>query len=204
MFRLPELPYPYDALEPWIDAKTMEIHHSKHHLAYVNNLNSALDKYAKFQQKGLEWLLKNLKKLPKEIQTAVRNNGGGHFNHSLFWEIMKPQGGGEPKGMLKEAIEKEFGSFSAFKELFNKTAVSHFGSGWGWLSLGKRKKLILHSTPNQDSPIMEGLIPIMGIDVWEHAYYLKYQNRRAEYVENWWNVLNWEKIEENFKKAIGK
>ena len=198
MFKLPELPYPYEALEPWIDRQTMEIHHSKHHAGYVNNLNSAIEQYPKLQKETLESLLINPEKIPKKIREMVRNNGGGHFNHSLFWQIMKPQGGGEPKGELKKAIKKNFGSFQAFKELFSKTALSHFGSGWAWLSLRKRGKLIIHSLPNQDSPLTEGLKPIMGLDVWEHAYYLKYQNRRGEYIQNWWNVVNWQKVEENY------
>lgn len=203
MYKLPLLNYSYDALEPYIDARTMEIHYCKHHSGYVDNLNKALEKFPEWQELSLEELLKRLNSVPEEIRTAVRNNGGGHLNHSLFWEIMRPksQGKEKPDGELKKAIEKAFGSLADFKELFSKTAISRFGSGWGWLSLKKKGGLMIHSTPNQDSPILEGLVPLLGIDVWEHAYYLKYQNRRAEYIENWWNIVNWEKVEENYKKA---
>jgi Fe-Mn family superoxide dismutase len=201
-YSLPQLPYPYDALEPYIDKTTMEIHHTKHHQAYINNLNSALEKYPEFHNLELEEILRNLNQLPEEIRTAVRNNGGGHYNHSLFWEIMKPNRGGEPKGKLKEEIEKNFGSFEEFKKLFSETAIKHFGSGWAWLVITSDKKLKVYSMLNQDSPLMNGDIPIMGIDVWEHAYYLKYQNRRAEYVEAWWHVVNWDKIEENLLKYL--
>jgi Fe-Mn family superoxide dismutase len=201
-YSLPQLPYPYDALEPYIDKMTMEIHHTKHHQAYINNLNSALEKYPEFHNLELEEILRNLNQLPEEIKTAVRNNGGGHYNHSLFWEIMKPNGGGEPKGKLKEEIEKNFGSFEEFKKLFSETAIKHFGSGWAWLVITPDKKLKVYSMLNQDNPLMNGDIPIMGLDVWEHAYYLKYQNRRAEYVEAWWHVVNWDKIEENLLKYL--
>jgi Fe-Mn family superoxide dismutase len=201
-FSLPQLPYPYDALEPYIDKMTMEIHHTKHHQAYINNLNSALEKYPEFHNLELEEILRNLNQLPEEIRTAVRNNGGGHYNHSLFWEIMKPNGGGEPKGKLKEEIERNFGSFEEFKKLFSETAIKHFGSGWAWLVITSDKKLKVYSMLNQDNPLMNGDIPIMGLDVWEHAYYLKYQNRRAEYVEAWWHVVNWDKIEENLLKYL--
>jgi Fe-Mn family superoxide dismutase len=201
-YSLPQLPYSYDALEPYIDKTTMEIHHSKHHQAYINNLNSALEKYPEFHNLELEEILRNLNQLPEEIRTAVRNNGGGHYNHSLFWEIMKPNGGGEPKGKLKEEIEKNFGSFEEFKKLFSETAIKHFGSGWAWLVITSDKKLKVYSMLNQDNPLMNGDIPIMGLDVWEHAYYLKYQNRRAEYVEAWWHVVNWDKIEENLLKYL--
>jgi Fe-Mn family superoxide dismutase len=201
-YSLPQLPYSYDALEPYIDKMTMEIHHTKHHQAYVNNLNSALEKYSEFHNLELEEILKNLDQLPEEIKTAVRNNGGGHYNHSLFWEIMGPNGGGEPKGKLKEEIEKNFGSFEEFKKLFSETAIKHFGSGWAWLVITPDKKLKVYSLLNQDNPLMNGDIPIMGLDVWEHAYYLKYQNRRAEYVEAWWHVVNWDKIEENLLKYL--
>jgi Fe-Mn family superoxide dismutase len=201
-YSLPQLPYPYDVLEPYIDKMTMEIHHTKHHQAYVNNLNSALEKYSEFHNLELEEILKNLDQLPEEIKTAVRNNGGGHYNHSLFWEIMGPNGGGEPKGKLKEEIEKNFGSFEEFKKLFSETAIKHFGSGWAWLVITSDKKLKVYSLLNQDNPLMNGDIPIMGLDVWEHAYYLKYQNRRAEYVEAWWHVVNWNKIEENLLKYL--
>jgi Fe-Mn family superoxide dismutase len=201
-YSLPQLPYPYDALEPYIDKMTMEIHHTKHHQGYINNLNSALEKYPEFHNLELEEILRNLNQLPEEIRTAVRNNGGGHYNHTLFWEIMKPNGGGEPEGKLKEEIERNFGSFEEFKKLFSETAIKHFGSGWAWLVITSDKKLKVYSLLNQDSPLMNGDIPIMGIDVWEHAYYLKYQNRRAEYVEAWWHVVNWDKIEENLSKYL--
>jgi Fe-Mn family superoxide dismutase len=201
-YSLPQLPYSYDALEPYIDKMTMEIHHTKHHQAYINNLNSALEKYSEFHNLELEEILKNLNQLPEEIRTAVRNNGGGHYNHSLFWEIMRPNSGGEPKGKLKEEIEKNFGSFEEFKKLFSETAIKHFGSGWAWLVITSDKKLKVYSLLNQDNPLMNGDIPIMGLDVWEHAYYLKYQNRRAEYVEAWWHVVNWNKIEENLSKYL--
>jgi Fe-Mn family superoxide dismutase len=201
-YSLPQLPYSYDALEPYIDKTTMEIHHTKHHQAYINNLNSALEKYPEFHNLELEEILKKLNQLPEEIRTAVRNNGGGHYNHSLFWEIMKPNGGGEPKGKLKEEIERNFGSFEEFKKLFSETAIKHFGSGWAWLVITPDKKLKVYSMLNQDNPLMNGDIPIMGLDVWEHAYYLKYQNRRAEYVEAWWHVVNWDKIEENLLKYL--
>jgi Fe-Mn family superoxide dismutase len=201
-YSLPQLPYPYDALEPYIDKTTMEIHHTKHHQAYINNLNSALEKYPEFHNLELEEILRNLNQLPEEIRTAVRNNGGGHYNHTLFWEIMKPNGGGEPKGKLKEEIERNFGSFEEFKKLFSETAIKHFGSGWAWLVITSDKKLKVYSMLNQDNPLMNGDIPIMGLDVWEHAYYLKYQNRRAEYVEAWWHVVNWDKIEENLLKYL--
>jgi Fe-Mn family superoxide dismutase len=201
-YSLPQLPYPYDALEPYIDKMTMEIHHTKHHQGYINNLNSALEKYPEFHNLELEEILKNLNQLPEVIRTTVRNNGGGHYNHSLFWGIMKPNGGGEPKGKLKEEIEKNFGSFEEFKKLFSETAIKHFGSGWAWLIITSDKKLKVYSLLNQDNPLMNGDIPIMGLDVWEHAYYLKYQNRRAEYVEAWWHVVNWDKIEENLLKYL--
>jgi Fe-Mn family superoxide dismutase len=201
-YSLPQLPYPYDALEPYIDKMTMEIHHTKHHQGYINNLNSALEKYPEFHYLELEEILKNLNQLPEEMKTAVRNNGGGHYNHTLFWEIMKPNGGGEPGGRLKEEIEKNFGSFEEFKKLFSETAIKHFGSGWAWLVITSDKKLKVYSMLNQDSPLMNGDIPIMGLDVWEHAYYLKYQNRRAEYVEAWWHVVNWDKIEENLLRYL--
>jgi len=201
-YSLPQLPYSYDALEPYIDKMTMEIHHTKHHQAYINNLNSALEKYSEFHNLELEEILKNLNQLPEEIRTAVRNNGGGHYNHTLFWEIMRPNSGGEPKGKLKEEIEKNFRSFEEFKKLFSETAIKHFGSGWAWLVITSDKKLKVYSLLNQDNPLINGDIPIMGLDVWEHAYYLKYQNRRAEYIEAWWHVVNWNKIEENLLKYL--
>ncbi|MCZ2077597.1 MAG: superoxide dismutase [Bryobacteraceae bacterium] len=197
-FSLPALPYPPDALEPHIDKMTMEIHHGKHHGAYVNNLNKALESAPDLAGKSIEELLaNNLAIVPENIRTAVRNNGGGHANHSMFWTIMAPKSGGKPTGGLSDAISATFGSFDSFKEKFNAAAISRFGSGWAWLVKDGNKVDIL-STANQDSPIMEGKFPVMGLDVWEHAYYLKYQNRRAEYVEAWWNVLNWKEIEKRF------
>lgn len=198
MHQLPKLPYSYDALEPHIDARTMEIHHTKHHQAYVDNLNKALEGHSELQEKSLEEVLGGIETLPEDIRTAVRNHGGGHANHSLFWNVMKPQGGGEPKGQLKESIEKTFGSMESFKEQFTKAASTRFGSGWAWLSKDGSGNLVVHSTQNQDSPLMEAKIPLMGIDVWEHAYYLKYQNKRPDYIANWWNTINWDFIEERF------
>jgi Fe-Mn family superoxide dismutase len=197
---VPALPYPFDALEPHIDARTMEIHHDKHHAAYVNNLNKALEGHADLQKKGVEDLLRDIKKVPEKIRTAVQNNGGGHANHTLFWTIMSPDGGGEPSGKLAEAIEKAFGDFKGFKEKLAAAAITRFGSGWAWLTASKGK-LEVSSTPNQDNPLMEGKTPILGLDVWEHAYYLKYQNKRPDYVEAWWNVVNWSEVERRFGKA---
>ena len=199
-YTLPPLPYDFGALEPHIDAKTMEIHHGKHHQTYVNNLNAALKDHPDHQGKPIEQLIANLDALPEGIRTAVRNNGGGHANHSLFWQLMKPGGGGDPSGALADAITSELGGIPAFKDAFAKAATTRFGSGWAWLVVGKDGKLAVTSTPNQDNPIMEGkgLTPILGLDVWEHAYYLKYQNRRPEYITNWWNVVNWEEIEKRF------
>lgn len=199
---LPPLPYPYDALEPYIDAQTMEIHHTRHHQGYVNNLNAALEKHPELQDVPVEILIRNLASVPEDIREAVRNNGGGHANHSLFWTVMKPGGGGEPTGALAEAIAKAFGSFAAFKDLFTKTAMGRFGSGWAWLSTTAFGRLVVHSTPNQDNPLMEGLFPLLGLDVWEHAYYLKYQNRRADYIQAWWNVVNWDQVAANYAKAL--
>jgi Fe-Mn family superoxide dismutase len=199
-FELPSLPYAYDALEPTIDAMTMEIHHSKHHNAYVSNLNAALEKHPELNGKSLSDLVSSLEDVPGDIRTAVRNNGGGHFNHSLFWSVMSPDGGGEPQGDLADAISEAFGDFSSFKDVFSKAAATRFGSGWAWLGL-KDGKLAVLSMPNQDVPMMENLTPILGIDVWEHAYYLKYQNRRPEYVSNWWNVVNWEEVARRFAEA---
>jgi Fe-Mn family superoxide dismutase len=198
---LPKLPYSYDALEPYIDALTMEIHYTKHHQTYVNNLNAALEKYPHLQEKNIEDLLKDLNAIPEDIRTAVRNNGGGHLNHSMFWPMMSPKGGGEPTGELASVINSTFGSFTEFKDRFSKTALGHFGSGWAWLCVDKSGKLIVNSTPNQDNPISDGLKPILGLDVWEHAYYLKYQNRRADYIAAWWNVVNWEQIAKNYAAA---
>jgi len=198
-FSLPPLPYPYDALEPHIDKLTMEIHHTKHHAAYVNNLNKALESAPELASKSLEELLaNNCAIVPEKIRTAVRNHGGGHINHSFFWEIMGPKAGGEPRGKLAEAINQTFGSFEKFKEQFTEAALGRFGSGWAWLVLTPDKKLEVYSTANQDSPLMEGKIPILGLDVWEHAYYLKYQYRRADYVQAWWNVVNWAAVEKRF------
>ena len=199
-FELPSLAYAYDALEPSIDAMTMEIHHNKHHNAYVNNLNSALEKHPELADKSLEELVTNINSVPEDIRTAVRNNGGGHFNHSIFWTVMSPNGGGEPSGDLAAAIGDAFGDFASFKETFSKAAATRFGSGWAWLGF-KNGKLTVLSMPNQDVPMMEGLTPILGIDVWEHAYYLKYQNRRPEYVSNWWNVVNWEEVANRYANA---
>ncbi len=190
-FELPNLPYAFDALEPYIDTMTMQIHHGKHHAAYVTNLNSALEKHPELAGNSLEDLVTNINTVPEDIRSAVRNNGGGHFNHSLFWQFMTPKGGGDPSGDLAKAINSVFGSFSAFKETFEKAGMTRFGSGWAWLGI-KNSSLAVISMPNQDVPMMEGLQPILGVDVWEHAYYLKYQNRRAEYLTNWWNVVNWQ------------
>jgi Fe-Mn family superoxide dismutase len=200
-FTLPPLPYPNNALEPHIDAQTMEIHHDKHHGAYVNNLNAALEKAPELQGKSLDDLLKNLNAVPESIRTAVRNNGGGHWNHSMFWQIMSPKGGGAPGGKLADAIKSSFGSFDAFKEQFNAAGGARFGSGWAWL-INDGGKLSIISTPNQDNPIMDGkAAPILGLDVWEHAYYLKYQNRRPDYIGAWWNVVNWKAIEDRFNSG---
>ncbi len=198
---LPALPYPYDALEPYIDARTMEIHHTKHHQGYVNKLNAALEKYPELQDVALEDLLRNIASVPEDIRTAVRNNGGGHANHSLFWTIMSPNGGGEPTGELAAAINEAFGSFQAFKDAFSQAAATRFGSGWAWLVVDAFGKLKVYSTPNQDNPYMDGFTPILGLDVWEHAYYLKYQNRRPEYIQNWWNVVNWEEVARRYAAA---
>ena len=187
---LPPLPYPTDALEPTIDKQTMEIHHGKHHQAYVTNLNAALEKHPELGSKSVEDLVKDLSAVPEDIRTAVRNNGGGHVNHTMFWEIMGPNGGGAPTGAVADAITSSFGSFDKLKEEFKKAGIARFGSGWAWL-INTGGKLTIESTANQDSPLMEGKKAILGIDVWEHAYYLKYQNRRPDYLEAWWNVVNW-------------
>lgn len=200
VFTLPALPYAFDALEPHIDAQTMEIHHGKHHQTYINNLNAALEG-TDMADKPLEEILQNLDKLPEAKRMAVRNNGGGHWNHSMFWEIMSPNGGGEPTGELADAINATFGSFAAFKEQFSNAAKSRFGSGWAWLIAEKDGSLSVTSTPNQDTPVMEGKTPILGLDVWEHAYYLKYQNRRPDYVEAFFNVINWAKVAELYAQA---
>ncbi|MBI5084697.1 MAG: superoxide dismutase [Acidobacteria bacterium] len=198
-FTLPPLPYAHDALEPHIDKLTMEIHHGKHHQAYVTNLNKALESAPELAGKSLEQLLANgVSGVPEAIRTAVRNNGGGHWNHTMFWEIMGPGKGGAPAGKLAEAIAAKFGGFDAFKEKFNAAAIGRFGSGWAWLIRTDNGGVDIMSTPNQDNPLMEGKHAVLGLDVWEHAYYLKYQNRRPEYVTNWWNVVNWAKAEERF------
>lgn len=195
-FTLPDLPYATDALEPHIDQKTMEIHHGKHHAGYVNKLNAALEGHPDLAEKSITELLSALDALPESVRTAVRNNGGGHANHSLFWQVMKKKGGGKPSGALAEAIDKTFGSFDAFKEKFEAAAKTRFGSGWAWLVLNRNGELEVTSTPNQDSPISDGKFPILGLDVWEHAYYLNYQNRRPDYVSAFFNVINWEKVED--------
>ena len=200
MHTLPALPYAFDALEPHIDARTMEIHHGKHHNAYVTNLNNALEGYADLAAKSLDALLRDLGSVPESIRTAVRNNGGGHANHSLFWPTMSPNGGGKPGGTLAAAIDRELGGFEAFKEAFSKAAATRFGSGWAWLSVAGGK-LEVASTANQDSPLMEGKTPILGLDVWEHAYYLHYQNRRPDYIQAWWNVIDWKTVEARFTAA---
>lgn len=197
-YTLPPLPYAYDALAPHIDAKTMEIHHTKHHQAYINNVNAALESNPTLAAKPVEELIRDLAAVPETIRTTVRNNGGGHANHSLFWTILAPNAGGEPAGPLGEAIAATFGSFANFKEQFTKAAMGRFGSGWAWLSADKGK-LIIESTANQDSPISEGRTPLLGIDVWEHAYYLNYQNRRADYVAAFYNVINWKEVTERFQ-----
>ncbi len=200
-YELPPLPYAKDALEPHIDATTMEIHHDRHHATYVNNLNAALEGHD-VGAKSVEELISDLNALPESIRTAVRNNGGGHANHSLFWQILSPNGGGAPTGEVAEAINAEFGSFDAFKEEFSNAAKGRFGSGWAWLVV-KDGKLAVTSTPNQDSPLMEGATPILGLDVWEHAYYLKYQNKRPEDIEAFWNVVNWEEVNKRYLAARG-
>jgi Fe-Mn family superoxide dismutase len=200
------LPYPYNALEPHIDALTMEIHYTKHHATYLANLKAALEKYPDWAAKPFEEILGNITKLPEDIRTAVRNNGGGHWNHQFFWPLLTPKSSGQPVGELAKAIEGTFGSFSAFQEQFTQAALGRFGSGWAWL-IWKNGQLRITSTPNQDNPLMDVVeeasrgVPILGLDVWEHAYYLKYQNRRADYVKAWWNVVNWEQAEKNFQAA---
>ena len=198
---LPALPYPTNALEPHIDARTMEIHHGKHHQAYVTNLNKALESAPELAGKSVEALITDLNVVPEGIRTAVRNNGGGHANHTIFWEMMAPGGAKEPGGALAEGINKTFGALAPFKEQFAKACVERFGSGWGWLTADRGGKLAIESTPNQDTPIMEGRTPLLGCDVWEHAYYLKYQNRRPDYVAAWWNVVNWTDVAKRFDKA---
>ncbi len=199
-FEVPALPYDYAALEPTIDEATMKLHHDKHHQAYVTNLNGAIEKHPELASKSPEELIEDLSAIPEAVRKVVQNNGGGHVNHTMFWEIMKPGGGGEPLGELALKITEDFGSFDAFKKQFNEATAKQFGSGWGWLVL-KDGKLTIVTTANQDSPLSQGLYPILGNDVWEHAYYLKYNNRRPDYLAAWWNVVNWEAIEARFKKA---
>ena len=198
---LPPLPYPKDALEPHIDAQTMEIHHDKHHAAYVNNLNKAIAGKPDLEKRTIHELISHLDSIPQEIRTAVRNNAGGHANHTMFWKLMGPNAGGKPSGQLAADIDATFGSFDAFKEKFEAAGVGRFGSGWAWLIVNKAGKLEITSTANQDNPIMEGNKPVMGNDVWEHAYYLKYQNRRPDYLKAWWNVVNWNEVAKNYEAA---
>jgi superoxide dismutase, Fe-Mn family len=195
---LPPLPYPSDALEPHIDKQTMEIHHGKHHNAYVTNLNAALEKHPELQSKSAEDLIRGINSVPEAIRTAVRNNGGGHVNHTMFWQIMGPNAGGQPTGAIADAINAAFGGFDKFKEEFKKAAVGRFGSGWAWV-VDNGGKIAIESSPNQDNPMMDGKKPVFGIDVWEHAYYLKYQNRRPDYIDAWWNVVNWNEINKRLR-----
>lgn len=200
-FKLPDLPYDFAALEPHIDARTMEIHHGKHHATYVAKLNAALEKHPTLVQMTVEELLRSLDTLPAEIRAAVRNHGGGHFNHSLFWKLLAPAAGGNPTGALAAAIDKTFGGFAVFREQFSTAAANLFGSGWAWLVVDAGKKLSIVTTPNQDSPISQGLAPVLGLDVWEHAYYLSYQNRRPDYIAAFWNVVSWKQVAENLAAA---
>jgi Fe-Mn family superoxide dismutase len=202
-FTLPPLPYAYDALEPHIDEQTMRLHHDKHHQAYVNNANAALEKAPELQQKSVEELLRDINAVPEAVRTALRNNAGGHANHTLFWEIMRPGGAAQPGGGLAKAIDQTFGGLDRFKEEFGKAALGRFGSGWAWLLLGRDGALAIESTANQDSPLMDGKTPLLGCDVWEHAYYLKYQNRRPDYVSAWWNVVNWDEVAKRYEQARG-
>jgi Fe-Mn family superoxide dismutase len=200
-FEVPPLPYDYTALEPTIDEQTMHLHHDKHHQAYVTNLNAAIEKHPELGSKSAEELVRDLSSVPEDIRTAVRNNGGGHVNHSMFWQIMGPNGGGEPIGPIATAINEAFGSFDQFKAQFNDAGVKRFGSGWAWLVRGRDGKLAITSTANQDNPLSDGAWPILGNDVWEHAYYLKYQNRRPEYLGAWWNVVNWDEVNKRFQEG---
>ncbi len=200
-YEVPPLPYAYEALEPHIDAETMHLHHDKHHAAYVNNLNAALEKHPELADKSPEDLVRDLSSVPEDIRTAVRNNGGGHVNHTMFWQIMGPNGGGQPAGALAEAINKAFGDFDSFKQQFNDAGTKRFGSGWAWLCRDSSGNLHIESTANQDNPLSEDHFPIMGNDVWEHAYYLKYQNRRPEYLGAWWNVVNWGEVTKRYERA---
>jgi superoxide dismutase, Fe-Mn family len=199
-YEVPPLPYDYTALEPHIDEQTMHLHHDKHHQAYVTNLNGAIEKHPELGKHTPEDLLRNINSIPEDIRTVVRNNGGGHVNHSMFWTIMKPNGGGNPTGAIAAQIAKDFGDFETFKKQFNETTAKQFGSGWGWV-LWDGGKLTITTTPNQDSPLMQGKYPILGNDVWEHAYYLKYQNRRPEYLAAWWNTVNWDEVNKRFEQA---
>jgi len=200
-YELPPLPYPYDALEPHIDARTMQLHHDAHHAGYVRNLNAAVARYPELAQRSAEELIRQLNTLPEDVRTAIRNHGGGHVNHTLFWQIMSPKGGGQPRGELAKEIDRYFGSFSKFQDLLTQTALGVFGSGWAWLTVDSSGALRVEPTPNQDNPLTQGRTPILGVDVWEHAYYLKYQNRRAEYVKAWWNVVNWDRVAELYLQA---
>jgi Fe-Mn family superoxide dismutase len=200
-FVTPDLPYSYDALEPYIDARTMEIHHEKHHVGYTTKLNKALEG-SSYADKPIEDLLTGLEALPENIKTAVRNDGGGHYNHGLFWQVMAPNAGGEPTGKLADEIDKTFGGYDGFVEKFSDAAKGRFGSGWAWLAVDAKKNLAILSTPNQDNPLTQRLVPILGLDVWEHAYYLKYQNRRPEYIENFFNVINWPRVNEFYEEAL--
>lgn len=204
MFKLRPLPYDFGALEPYISARIMELHHDKHQQAYVNNLNAALEKKPELFNESLESLLTSLDKVPETIRTAVRNNAGGDFNHAFFWDLMSKKGGGNPQGLVAGEMTKLFSSFDGFKEKFNAAAKSVFGSGWAWLCVDKQGKLVIMTTPNQDCPISQGLQPVLGLDVWEHAYYLQYENRRPDYIEAWWHVVNWQKVEENYRALMGK
>lgn len=197
-FELPPLPYPFDGLEPVIDAKTVEIHYTKHHATYLKNLNAALEKHPEYFNQSIESILSDLDKIPEDIRTLVKNNGGGYYNHNIYWESMAPGHGGEPHGKIKSAIESAFGSFGAFKEVFEKAGVGQFGSGYAWLSKKPDGSIIVHSTANQETPLAQGFKPLLVVDVWEHAYYLKYQNRRADYLASWWNIVNWDSVEKRF------
>ena len=199
-FELPPLPYDFSALEPHIDAQTMEIHHDRHHATYVNNLNGAIEKHPELSDRSIEQLLGDLGSVPEDVRTVVRNNGGGHYNHSIFWEIMGPNAGGDPSGEIATAISEAFGDFASFKDALSKAAIGQFGSGWGWLFLSGGR-LTVRGFPNQDNPIMEGGVPILGVDVWEHAYYLKYQNKRPDYVAAWWNTINWDNVNSRFSAS---
>lgn len=202
MFKLPPLPYGFDALEPYIDARTMELHYTKHHQAYVNNLNAACEKHPELFKKTVKELLEDISHLPADVRTAIRNNGGGHYNHSLFWDWMKKGGGGEPRGHIQQEIEKQFGSIEAFKDEFTTAAKTRFGSGWAWLVLTQSGNLAVTQSADQDTPLAEGHTPLLGIDVWEHAYYLKYQNRRVDYIAAWWEVVHWDRVEDLYRKYV--